>query len=166
MRKLLFIFVLVLSTSTASASQRVGEDVHSLMATFKNAKHAEYSHVGKLLFAFAKTFIKDSNKDAQAMLKCIKSVKTLDLYRCSDDVKRNFWTRAKRINNRNYHELVRQNKKDGFSSIQIKMKHGVVRELVVIDAEGSDCSLVLVKGKIPLGKLSEIINSQSKKKKK
>ena len=92
MRKLLFIFVLVLSTSTASASQRVGEDVHSLMATFKNAKHAEYNHVGKLLFAFAKTFIKDSNEDAQAMLKCIKSVKTLDLYRCSDDVKRNFWT--------------------------------------------------------------------------
>ena len=162
MRKLLFIFVLVLSTSTVSASQRVGEDVHSLMATFKNAKHAEYNHVGKLLFAFAKTFI----KDAQAMLKCIKSVKTLDLYLCSDDVKRNFWTRAKRINDRSYHELVRQNKKDGFSSVQIKMKHGVVRELVVIDAEGSDCSLVLVKGKIPLSKLSEVINSQSKKKKK
>ena len=93
-------------------------------------------------------------------------MKSLDLCRCSIDVKRNFWTRAKRINNINYHELVRQNKKDGFSSVQIKMKHGVVRELVVIDVEGSDCSLVLVKGKIPLSKLSEIINSQSKKKKK
>ncbi|GAB6976613.1 hypothetical protein JCM15124A_15200 [Prevotella falsenii] len=136
------------------------------MATFKDAKHAEYHHVGKLLFTFAKTFIKDSEEDAQTVLKCINSVKTLDLYLCSDDVKRNFWARAKRINNKNYHELVRQNKKNSFSSVQIKMKRGVVRELVVIDAEGSDCSLVVVKGKIPLNKLGEVINSQSKKKKK
>ena len=42
------------------------------------------------------------------------------------------------------------------------MDNGVVRELAIIEADGSDYSVILIKGRIPLNKLSDIINNKSK----
>lgn len=78
-------------------------------------------------------------------------------------MKNKFWTRAKRINDNRYQELVRQSTKDGFTDILVRMKGSVVRELIIVSAGSNDGTLVMIKGKIPLDKLSDVIDSQHKK---
>ena len=97
-----------------------------------------------------------------AALKSINSVQILNLDNCSGCTKRRFLSHARRVYDRNSRELIRKNKKKSFSSIQVKMDNGVVRELAIIEADGSDYSVILIKGRIPLNKLSDIINNKSK----
>lgn len=162
MRKLLFIFILALNTNLASAAPTADASVYSLIDAFKDNKRAEYHNISSLLLTAAKAVIKDNGNDLIAALKSINSVQILNLDNCSGCTKRRFLSHARRVYDRNSRELIRKNKKKSFSSIQLKMDNGVVRELAIIEADGSDYSVILIKGRIPLNKLSDIINNKSK----
>ena len=116
-----------------------------------------------MLFTLAKVAVKGEDSSGYDALNYISSIKVLDLSNCSDNVKNKFWTRAKRINDNRYQELVRQSTKDGFTDILVRMKGSVVRELIIVSAGSNDGTLVMIKGKIPLDKLSDVIDSQHKK---
>ena len=133
------------------------------MTTFKTVKNADYHHIGSLLFTLAKVAVKGEDSSGYDALNYISSIKVLDLSNCSDNVKNKFWTRAKRINDNRYQELVRQSTKDGFTDILVRMKGSVVRELIIVSAGSNDGTLVMIRGKIPLDKLSDVIDSQHKK---
>ena len=122
-----------------------------------------YHHIGSLLFTLAKVAVKGEDSSGYDALNYISSIKVLDLSNCSDNVKNKFWTRAKRINDNRYQELVRQSTKDGFTDILVRMKGSVVRELIIVSAGSNDGTLVMIRGKIPLDKLSDVIDSQHKK---
>ena len=157
MKRLLVIFFLIINCCVLNVTAHTDDDVNSLMTTFKTVKNADYHHIGSLLFTLAKVAVKG---DA---LNYISSIKVLDLSNCSDNVKNKFWTRAKRINDNRYQELVRQSTKDGFTDILVRMKGSVVRELIIVSAGSNDGTLVMIRGKIPLDKLSDVIDSQHKK---
>ena len=144
MKRLLVIFFLIINCCVLNVTAHTDDDVNSLMTTFKTVKNADYHHIGSLLFTLAK-------------------VAVLELNNCSDNVKNKFWTRAKRINDNRYQELVRQSTKDGFTDILVRMKGSVVRELIIVSAGSNDGTLVMIRGKIPLDKLSDVIDSQHKK---
>ena len=163
MKRPLVIFFLIINCCVLNVTAHTDDDVNSLMTTFKTVKNADYHHIGSLLFTLAKVAVKGEDSSGYDALNYISSIKVLDLSNCSDNVKNKFWTRAKLINDNRYQELVRQSTKDGFTDILVRMRGSVVRELIIVSAGSNDGTLVMIRGKIPLDKLSDVIDSQHKK---
>mgnify|MGYP005941605141 CR=1 FL=1 len=62
-----------------------------------------------------------------------------------------------------YKEIVRSNSDGELSIVMVKSKNDIIREIVVIDAEKNDGSIVKIKGKVPLKALQSVIENQTKK---
>ena len=166
MKKILFFLVLLLNTHVVSATTFVGDNVKSLISAFRHCPKADYTHVSKPLMFLAKAILKKADcKDDEdlSILKMINSVKVVDLEECSDKVKTNFYERAKSLKTKGYKEIVRSNTDGELSIVMVKSKNDIIREIVVIDAEKNDGSIVKIKGKVPLKALQSVIENQTKK---
>lgn len=141
-----FILSLLFIVASASAQAQTPGD---LFRYFKGAKDAEYVHLGKLAFALMRPFVKGhDDADTRMAMRCIRSMKALDLDDCTDEVKHKFAQMAKNLKTNGYEELVRSNEKGGRALILMRQKKNVIRELLILSAGDDDCSMVQFKGKI------------------
>ncbi len=153
MKKLILSLMIMVACASAQA-QTPG----NLFRQFKGAKNAEYVHLGKLALALMRPFIKDDeDEDARTALRCIRSMKVLDLDDCTAEVKHSFAQKAKNLKTSGYEVLVRSNEKDESALILFRQKKNVIRELLILSADDDSCSLLQFKGRIKPGDVEKLM---------
>ena len=142
--KKLILSLLIIVASVSAQGQTPGD----LFSRFKGAKDAEYVHLGKLAFALLRPFTKgEEDAGARMAMRSVRSIRTLDLEDCADDVKRKFTQMAQGLKTHGYEELVSSNEDGERALIIMRQKKNVIRELLILSS-GDDCSMVQLKGKI------------------
>ena len=155
-------FSLLLIVASLCASAQVGD----LFAEFRHAPNAEYLHLPRALLSMLKPVVRlsDSDQEARAVLKAIRSVRVLDLEECSPKVKNRFMEAVANFNPGAYTELIRSNQDDERTLILYKMGRHAIRELLIVESSKDDAQIVQVKGRIRPENINDIIDTTNKKK--
>lgn len=139
-----------------------GQSIERLFDEFSTEKNAECTNVSPFLMKLGKLFI-GNDPDAQ-IVRCIHSMKVLDLEACSSQVKKRFNTQAARLKLNDYEELMRVNENGEKVRILIKKKKETIRKLAILCFGGDDCTLVHIRGKFHQKDIDQLIQSETKKK--
>ena len=155
MKKLFISLIIMLVSASVSA-----QTPDALFAQYKGKKNAEYVHMGRLLFKLLRPIAKnDNDPSARVFMRSIRSIRALDLEDCSKDVKHQFMESAKRLSTKGYEQIVSSNVDGERSLVLVRHKKNAIRELLVLSADGDDCQLVQLKGKMKPNALDDIIKN-------
>jgi len=140
MKKIVLVIVLLM----AGLMRLSAQSIDGLFKAFKGKDHVECVEIPKMLISVAKGFVK--NEEGGKILKKVKHVRILDI---EDDAAlcTQFADMARTLNKKGYETLVSSNEDQEKNLVLVKTKGDAIVEVVVLDIEPTECSLVQVKGK-------------------
>lgn len=159
MKKILFSLLMVCLCQSVSA-----QSVAGLYREFKGYKGVSNMFIPRLLIQSAGIFT-DLDSEDRRILHHIHSVRLMDMEDSSAEVRRNFLSKALRLNTSGYVPVVSSKTKDSRNVILMRLKKEKIKELVVIDAEEDDCGMVIVTCNLSpqdIDKTVEIVNGKMK----
>lgn len=153
MKKLLFTVVLVWICSLANA-----QNVDDIFKEFKNEPNAECVNVSPFLMSIGKLF---AHGEGSSIISKIKSMKVLDLERCTATTKERFNQSIEKLKLNKYETLIRVNDSGEKVRILAKQKKDYISELLIISIDKDDCTLVQINGKIRQKDIDKLIAQQT-----
>lgn len=100
--------------------------------------------------------------ETRMILNHIHSIRIMDLEECNDDVRKNFLKKAETLNTTGYHELISTRGECERTLVMLKMKDERVKEVVVLDAEPKECSMVIIKCNITPEMVNKLVDIAGK----
>lgn len=162
MKKVLFTLLLVMATFAANATTP-----DEIFTMFKHMPNASYTHLPKLLIkaglACGKNDVDDDAKDiAKNIAKKVSSISVLELEDCSKKVKDDFTEAVSKLNTGKYETLVKSNDDDEKVNILLKTSKDTIKEMLIVDIEGDEATLVQIKGKIKRSDIDKMVKFSTK----
>lgn len=151
------IISLIIMVAGESAQAQTPSDLFQL---FKGKENAEYVHFGRLLLSVAKPFVMHHANDpaARTALRCVRSLRTLDLEDCTPEVRKQFATLANNLSVNGYHELVGSYSEGERTRVLVRQKGKAIREVLLLSTGEEECSLVQIKGKVKPEDIGTIVD--------
>ena len=151
------IISLTLMVACVSALAQTPSD---LFTQFKGKNNAEYVHLGRLLVSILRPFACHNADDLEARtaMRCVRSLKILDLEDCEPEVKKQFAEAVNALRINGYHEVACSNSDGERTKVLIRQKGNTIRELLLLCAGDEDCSLVQIKCKVSPDALMTIVD--------
>lgn len=156
MIKYLFTIALFWICSTVQA-----QGVDAIFNEFKNEPNAESVTIPPFLMSIGKLFVHGEGSEIASK---IKSLKVLELERCTPSIKDRFSKRIENLTKEGYETLVRVNDSGEKVRILSKLKKDYISELVIICVDEGDCTLVQLNGKIRQKDIDKLVAQETNKK--
>ena len=131
----------------------------ALFDEFKRERNAEYIKISAIVTAMGKLFMGNEPEDKFA--KKVRTVRVLDMEKCSAGVKRRFDRRVAALAHKGYETMVRVNDDGEKVHIYARIKNKVIRELLIACSEEKDCTLVQIKGRFNRDDIARVVNEQT-----
>lgn len=141
MKKTIFTIMLM----TVWAANMAAQSVEDLFKEFKKKSNVEYIEIPKIMMSMASTFVKKDN--ASDIIKRVNHISILNIENdpqlCQD-----FAQKAISLNRHGYETMVSSNEDNEKTLILVKTKNENLTEMVVLNIEPNECSLIQIKGKL------------------
>lgn len=159
MKKVLFILLLAMATFAANATTP-----DEIFTMFKHMPNASYTHLPKLLIKAGLALGKDDDDDddAKDIAKKVSSISVLELEDCSKKVKDDFAEAVSKLNTGKYETLVKSNDDDEKVNILLKTSKDTIKEMLIVDIDGDEATLVQIKGKIKRSDIDKMVKFSTK----
>lgn len=131
----------------------------ALFDEFKRERNAEYIKIPAIVTAMGKLFM--GNESEEQFAKKVRTVRVLDMEKCSAGVKRRFDRRVAALVHKGYETMVRVNDDGEKVHIYARIKNKVIRELLIACSEEKDCTLVQIKGRFNRDDIARVVNEQT-----
>lgn len=151
MKKTIFTIMLM----TVWVANLAAQSVEDLFKEFKDKANAEYIEIPKAMMSMASTFVKkDEGSDI------IKRVSHLSILNIENDPQlcRDFSQRALSLSRNGYETMVNSNEDNEKTLILVKTKNENITEMVVLNIEPNECSLIQIKGKLRPSDIDKLSN--------
>ena len=140
MRKFLFAIVCTITCMTSLSAQTVDD----LFNEFKDKQGVECIEIPKALMSMASGMVKkESGSD---LVKKIDHIRILNIENQSD-LCHKFREKAANLKKKGYETMVNSNEDDEKTLILVKTKGESISEMVILNIEPTECSLIQMKGK-------------------
>lgn len=159
MKKVMMMAVLAFMAMSVQAQM----SVDGLMKKYKHSPKAEYVHVPKMMMSLAKAIMTGDADDYSKYIKHINSIKVLDMEDCSKAVKQQFFKDVVRLKTVGYEELMTAKEADEQTIIMVKRSKTRIKELVIVDSDDDDATLIQILGNIKNSEIQKIIAEEKKK---
>ena len=130
---------------TVWAANMAAQSVEDLFKEFKKKSNVEYIEIPKIMMSMASTFVKKDN--ASDIIKRVNHISILNIENdpqlCQD-----FAQKAISLNRHGYETMVSSNEDNEKTLILVKTKNENLTEMVVLNIEPNECSLIQIKGKL------------------
>ena len=133
MKKIILSIMLTVACLTDMQAQTASQ----LFSQFRHEKNAEYTHVPAVMWKVFKSLVGKDDKEARFFMKHIRSIRTLDMEDCSQQVKARFHSAVGRLKTSGYTELIRSNEDDERTMI-------LVKEVIITRSVGANAISVRV----------------------
>ena len=140
MKKILFAIVCAFTCITGLSAQTVDD----LFKEFKDKNNVECVNIPKALLSMAPAVVK--KEKGSDLIKKIDNIRILNIEN-DDALCKEFKARAANLNKKGYETMVNSNEDNEKTLILVKTKGDVISEMVILDLEPSECSLIQLKGK-------------------
>lgn len=151
MKKTIFTIMLM----TVWAANMAAQSVDDLFKEFKNKTNVEYIEIPKALMSMASTF---ANKDdGSDIIKRVDHITILNIDNNSQ-LCQDFAQKAMSLNKNGYETMVNSNEDNEKTLILVKTKNENITEMVVLDIEPNECSLIQIKGKLRPSDIEKLNN--------
>ena len=159
MKKVLFTLLLAMATFAVNATTP-----DEIFAMFKHMPNASYTHLPKLLIKAGLALGKDDDDDddAKDIAKKVSSISVLELEDCSKKVKDDFAEAVSKLNTSKYETLVKSNDDDEKVNILLKTSKDTIKEMLIVDIDGDEATLVQIKGKIKRSDIDKMVKFSTK----
>lgn len=158
MKKVLFSLLLAMATFAANATTP-----DEIFTMFKHMPNASYTHLSKLLIKAGLACGKnDVDDDAKDIAKKVSSISVLELEDCSKKVKDDFAEAVSKLNTGKYETLVKSNDDDEKVNILLKTSKDTIKEMLIVDIDGDEATLVQIKGKIKRSDIDKMVKFSTK----
>lgn len=151
MKKIIFTIMLMI----AWAANITAQSVDDLFKEFKNKTNVEYIEIPKALMSMASTFVK--NDDGSDIIKRVNHITILNIDNNSQ-LCQDFAQKAMSLNKNGYETMVNSNEDNEKTLILVKTKNDNITEMVVLDIEPNECSLIQIKGKLRPSDIEKLNN--------
>lgn len=151
MKKTIFTIMLM----TVWVANLAAQSVEDLFKEFKDKANAEYIEIPKAMMSMASTFAKkDEGSDI------IKRVSHLSILNIENDPQlcRDFSQKALLLSRNGYETMVNSNEDNEKTLILVKTKNENITEMVVLNIEPNECSLIQIKGKLRPSDIDKLSN--------
>lgn len=151
MKKTIFTIMLM----TVWVANLAAQSVEDLFKEFKDKANAEYIEIPKAMMSMASTFAKkDEGSDI------IKRVSHLSILNIENDPQlcRDFSQKALLLSRNGYETMVNSNEDNEKTLILVKTKNENITEIVVLNIEPNECSLIQIKGKLRPSDIDKLSN--------
>lgn len=159
MKKVMMMAVLAFMAMSVQAQM----SVDGLMKKYKKLPKAEYVHVPKVMITLAKAIKIGDADDYTKYLKNIDSIKVLDMEDCSNAVKQQFLKDADQLKTAGYEVLMTAKEAKEQTVILTKRSKTGIKELVIVDSDDDDATLIQILGKIKNSEIQKIVAKKKKK---
>ena len=140
---------------TVWVANLAAQSVEDLFKEFKDKANAEYIEIPKAMMSMASTFAKkDEGSDI------IKRVSHLSILNIENDPQlcRDFSQKALLLSRNGYETMVNSNEDNEKTLILVKTKNENITEMVVLNIEPNECSLIQIKGKFRPSDIDKLSN--------
>lgn len=151
MKKTIFTIILM----TAWAANMAAQSVDDLYKEFKGKENVEYIEVPKVMMSMASSFVKKD--DGGDFIKRIDHVRILNIENDSQ-LCNTFAQKAMNLKRDGYETMVNSNEDNEKTLILVKTKKENITEMVVLDIEPNECSLIQIKGKLRPSDIEKLNN--------
>lgn len=151
MKKTIFTIMLM----TVWVANLAAQSVEDLFKEFKDKANAEYIEIPKAMMSMASTFAKkDEGSDI------IKRVSHLSILNIENDPQlcQDFSRKALSLSRNGYETMVNSNEDNEKTLILVKTKNENITEMVVLNIEPNECSLIQIKGKLRPSDIDKLSN--------
>lgn len=151
MKKTIFTIMLM----TVWVANLAAQSVEDLFKEFKDKANAEYIEIPKAMMSMASTFAKkDEGSDI------IKRVSHLSILNIENDPQlcRDFSQKALSLSRTGYETMVSSNEDNEKTLVMVKTKNENITEMVVLNIEPNECSLIQIKGKLRPSDIEKLSN--------
>jgi len=121
---------------------------------FKDKEGVEFTELSKALLSVA---LSDADAQSKAVMKNIECMKVLELTESSEAIKKDFLAQAAKMESK-YNKLVESNENDEINIIFIDGDEDNAKAFIVVSAEGEECQMMVMEGKISLDSLGKIMD--------
>lgn len=156
MKKYLVTIVIIWICSLVNA-----QNVDDIFKEFQDQPNAECVNVSPFLMSFGKLF---AHGEGSNIISKIKSMKVLELERCTPDIKERFSRSIEKLQLNKYEMLMRVNDSGEKVRILAKQKKDYISELLIICVDQEDCTLVQINGTIRQKDIDQLVAQQTNKK--
>ena len=156
----IFISLIIMVAGVSAQAQTPGD----LFQQFKGKKNAEYVHFGRLLISVFRPIVNHQSDDpaARTALRCVRSLRTLDLEDCEPEVRKQFAKVANGLKTKGYYEMASSCSEGEQTRVLVRLKGDTIREVLLLSAGDDDCSLVQIKGKVKPEDLESVVDVMKK----
>ena len=151
MKKTIFTIML----TTIWAANMAAQSVDDLFKEYKNKTNVEYIEIPQAMMSMASTFVKkDKGSDI------IKRVNHITILNIENDPQlcQDFAQKAISLNRNGYETMVNSNEDKEKIRILVKTKNENITEMVVLNIEPNECSLIQIKGKLRPSDIEKLNN--------
>ena len=151
MKKTIFTIMLM----TIWAANMAAQSVDDLFKEFKNKTNVEYIEIPKVMMSMASTFV---NKDNGGEI--VKRVNHITILNIENDPQlcQDFAQKAISLNRNGYETMVNSNEDNEKTQVLVKTKNENITEMVVLNIEPNECSLIQIKGKLRPSDIEKLNN--------
>lgn len=151
MKKIIFTIMLM----TVWAANMTAQSVDELFKEFKRKSNVEYIEIPKAMMSMASTFVKKD--DGSDIIKRVNHISILNIENdpqlCQD-----FAQKAVSLSRNGYETMVSSNEDNEKTLILVKTKNENITEMVVLNIEPNECSLIQIKGKLRPSDIEKLNN--------
>ena len=151
MKKTVFTIILM----TVWAANMAAQSVDDLFKEFKDKSNVEYIEIPKAMMSMASTFIK--KEDGSDVIKRVNHITILNIENDSQ-LCQDFAQKAISLNRNGYETMVNSNEDKEKTRILVKTKNENITEMVVLNIEPNECSLIQIKGKLRPSDIEKLNN--------
>ena len=149
MKKLFVLLVLVFTCQIVFC-----QTYTDVINQFKDKEGVEFTELSKALLSVA---LSDADAQSKAVMKNIECMKVLELTESSEAIKKDFLAQAAKMESK-YNKLVESNENDEINIIFIDGDEDNAKAFIVVSAEGEECQMMVMEGKISLDSLGKIMD--------
>lgn len=150
-----FVSLFLLSAIIAPDCSAADKDIRQVIRKYNRVECAECINLGGFLLSVAKTAMRE-DMDME-LLNCLRMITVFSMEDCDPAERVRFASEAETVFD-GYEKLMEVRDDEDDLTIYVKMSaHEVIKEFVVYS--GSDASVIIMSGKMPLSALEQLIES-------
>ena len=151
MKKTIFTIMLM----TVWAANMAAQSVDDLFKEFKNKPNVEFIEIPKAMMSMASTFAKKD--DGSDIIKRVNHLTILNIDNNSQ-LCQAFAQKAISLSRNGYETMVNSNEDNEKTLVLVKTKNDNITEMVVLNIEPNECSLIQIKGKLRPSDIEKLNN--------
>ena len=157
--------IMLLAMMTVTAMNTMGKDAKTLIKEFQRSEEGEHIHISPTLMKLARIAARKSDTDeaGKLVLKKIKCMDILCLSDCKQNVKNRFAEKFNNLEKEGYQPLLTANSEGEQVKLMMLDKDDTIHELAILTADGEDCVMILIEGKMSQKDIQILVDEQTKK---